>query len=450
VTRLPIRLRLTAAFAVAFVVVLIGAAAFVYTRLDSDLTETVDDGLSTRSAAVAAGNAAAAAPVEAEDGFAQVISPDGAVIDSAGGVRGTALSAAELERALAGTIVFEREVEGIAGEARVLARPGPGGDSVIAVGQSVEDREETLASVLASFAIGGTIALALASLIGYALATAGLAPVEAMRRRAGEVSLADSDELLPLPAANDEIRRLGETLNEMLERLRESFERERQFVADAAHELRTPIAVVRAELDAAVRAPDAGPRARESLGQALAECDRLAALADDLLVLARAADGALPVRHERLDAAAELDATQVRFAERAAAADRTLRVEAPAGLELHADPLRLRQALGNLVDNALRHGRGDVVLRASGDRDLVEIAVSDQGDGFGEGVAESAFERFTRGDEARSGGGAGLGLAIVRTIAEAHGGTAVIADPGRGRVLIRLPARSQGGLSIGS
>ena len=123
-----------------------------------------------------------------------------------------------------------------------------------------------------------------------------------------------------------------------------------------------------------------------------------------------------------------------------------LRVDAPAGLELDADPLRLRQALGNLVDNALRHGQGEVILRARRDDGAVELEVADEGGGFGDAVAESAFERFTRGDEARSGGGAGLGLAIVKTIAEAHGGSAEIADPGDGSVRIRFPERSQGDL----
>ena len=334
------------------------------------------------------------------------------------------LTAAELERALREPYTFERAVEGVEENARIIA--GPIGQSGVpearayAIGRSTEDREEILADVVASFAIGGPAAVLIASLLGLALAGSALRPMEAMRRRAAGVSLEPDDPLLPLPEANDEVRRLGETLNEMLERLRTAFERERRFVADAAHELRTPIAVVRAELDAAVRAPDAGPLARESLGQALAECDRLAALADDLLVLARAADGALPVRLEALDAAAELRAPGC-ASPAAAAGGRALRVDAPAGLELDADPLRLRQALGNLVDNALRHGDGEVILRARRDDGAVELEVADEGAGFGDAVAGRAFERFTRGDEARSGGGAGLGLAIVRTIADAHG-----------------------------
>lgn len=138
---------------------------------------------------------------------------------------------------------------GIEGDVRILFGPAdePQPGLVVAVGQSLDDRDETLAGVVASFAIGGPIAVILASLLGYLLAATGLRPVEAMRRRATEVSLDRADDRLPLPAARDEIHRLGETLNEMLERLRGSYERERRFVADASHELRTPVAVIKTE-----------------------------------------------------------------------------------------------------------------------------------------------------------------------------------------------------------
>ena len=442
--RLPIRVRLTAAFALAMIAVLVGAAAFVYSRLDSDLTETVDEGLTGRAAAVASADADAGAPVEAEEGFAQVIAPDGRLLDSAGGAADPVLSEAEIERASAAPIVVERQVPGVAGEARVLARPDAG--AVIAVGQSLEDRDETLASVLASFAIGGTIAVVLASLIGYALATAGLRPVEAMRRRAGQVSLDRSGELLPLPAARDEVRRLGETLNEMLERLRASFERERRLVADASHELRTPIAIIRAELDGALRAGDCGPEARAALVRAIEECDRLAQLAEDLLVIARIAEGGLPVSPEPLDVTDLLEATRARFAGRAAEHGREIRIASGPGLVLDADPLRLRQALGNLVDNALRHGEGEIVLGAAERDGAIDIDVSDAGPGFDPTVVGRAFERFTRGDESRTTGGAGLGLTLVRAIAQAHGANAEIV-PGRPTtVRMRFP-RSQEPLS---
>ncbi len=454
-SRIPIRLRLAIISAVATTAVLAGASVFVYERLDSDLTETLDEALESSAVVIttAPGERAvtAAAPADGDDGFAQIYDVDGRVAQSRGANLAAILSAAELRRAEQETFTVEREIDGVDGVTRVLAGPidgaAPSNAVAFAVGRSAEDRDETLADLVAAFAVGGPVAVLIASLIGVALARSALGPIESMRARAEEISLEPGEPLLPLPRAEDEVRRLGETLNEMLERLRASFERERRFVADAAHELRTPIAVIHAELDAAGRAPDLGPLARESMTQALAECDRLAALAEDLLVLARAADGALAVRIARLDAAVELDSARVRFAERAAAAGRAIRVDVRPGLTVDADPLRLRQTLGNLVDNALRHGQGTIVLSGRPVGDATEIEVSDEGPGFAEDMADSAFERFTRGDEARSGGGAGLGLAIVRTIAEAHAGTAEIGERGHGSVRIRFPARSQGDLS---
>jgi two-component system OmpR family sensor kinase len=207
VSRLPIRVRLTATFAVAMLVVLAGAGLFVYLRLKSDLDESVTAGLHTRADAVlASGSAAAGAPGEGEEGFAQLLRPDGSVVGLSGGIRGAALDRAELRRAAGGEqILVERRLSGIVGKARVLAR-GAGGE-VVAVGQSLQDRDDTLANLAASFAIGGPVAVLLASLLGYALASAGLRPVEAMRQQAEQVSLAGAGDSLPLPAAHDEIRR---------------------------------------------------------------------------------------------------------------------------------------------------------------------------------------------------------------------------------------------------
>ena len=195
-------------------------------------------------------------------------------------------------------------------------------------------------------------------------------------------------------------------------------------MADASHELRTPLAVIRAELDAALRSGDAGPQAREALVAAIAECDRLAQLADDLLVIARTTDGRLALRTEALDARALLEGVGTRFLDRAAGHGRVISVEVDGDVRVDGDPLRLRQALGNLIDNALRHGAGTVALSAHPAEGGVALEVADEGSGFTEAFAGRAFERFARGDEARSAGGAGLGLAIVRAIAEAHGGRA--------------------------
>jgi two-component system, OmpR family, sensor kinase len=448
VSRLPVRVRLTAAFALAMVLVLVAAGLFVYVRLKDDLDESVDAGLEARAAAVAgSGDASAGAPEEADEGFAQVLNRSGEVLDEAGGASVPVLSAAERSRAGAGgTVQVERDVPGVEGTVRVVAGPvtaEPGAASdldVFAVGQSLEDRDETLSGVIASFAVGGPVAVLLASILGYLLASAGLRPVEAMRRRAREVSLAHDGERLPLPAAHDEVHRLGETLNEMLDRLRRSFERERRFVADASHELRTPVAVIRAELDAALRAGGHEEQVRAALVAALEECDHLAQLADDLLVVARAAGGELPMSREEIEVRPLLEGVRDRFSDRARQHGRELRVEGGDGLRIEADDLRLRQALGNLVDNALRHGSGDVVLRAwpSEMNGGVEVEVTDGGPGFSPDLAGRAFERFARGDAARTRGGTGLGLAIVRSIAEAHGGRAEIVTDGHRGAAVRL------------
>ena len=324
-SRVPIRVRLTAAFALAMALVLAGAGLFVYVRLKSDLDESVTAGLAARAAAVLAANSSAAgAAGDSEEGFAQRLAPDGRVLDSAGGVRGEVLSRAELRRVAAGEpLLVERDLPGVEATARVLARAN--GSELVVVGQSLDDRDETLGNLVASFAIGGPVAVVVASLLGYALAAAGLRPVEAMRRRAQDVSLSRRNEKLPLPAAHDEIRRLGQTLNEMLDRLRRSFERERRFVADASHELRTPLAVIKTELEGALRAGNHDPQVREALLACLEECDHLTQLAEDLLIIARAGDGKLPIRPEPLELRALLDRVAARFADRAHQRGRTSR-----------------------------------------------------------------------------------------------------------------------------
>ena len=349
------------------------------------------------------------------------------------------LSAAELRRARSGErSLVERHVPGIEGTARVLARAGRGAQIVV-VGQSLQDRDDTLDSLVRSFAVGGPIAILLASLLGYALAAAGLRPVEAMRRRAREVSLSRADERLPLPAARDEIRRLGETLNEMLDRLSRSFERERRFVADASHELRTPVAVIKAELEGALRAGGHAPQVREALVASVEECDHLAQLAEDLLILARSSEGQLPVQPEPLALREQLERVARRFGDRAAERGRGITVDAGDEPSVYADELRLRQALGNLVDNALRYGQGEIVLRARRAGPGLALEVADQGEGFAAGFAERAFERFARDELTRTREGAGLGLSIVRAIAEAHGGHAEVVGGAGATVRIWLP-----------
>ena len=443
-SRLPIRVRLTAAFGAAMLVMLAGAFLFVYLRLEADLDDRIDATLRSRARALQQGSRpirlTGIALEDAEESFVQILGLDGHVRSARGRVRGPALRRTDVERAARSQITVERNLRGIDGTARILSRPAVGDDAVLVVGQSLIDRNDALSSVVWSFTAGGAIAIFLASGVGYLLASAGLGPVEAMRRRAREVSLTQADEGLPLPAAHDEIRRLGETLNEMLARLRDAFERESRFVADASHELRTPIAVIKTELEGAMRSPDAGPSVRISLHAAIEECDRLAQLAEDLLVIVKAGDGRLPMRLETVEVGTVLWGVRDRFVDRADARGRAILIECAPGLMVHADPIRLRQAIGNLVDNALRHGDGAVMVQARPATTGIEIAVSDEGPGFADDVVARAFERFARGDRARGGGGAGLGLAIVQTIADAHHGHAAIVE-NAATVALWLPDR---------
>src|SRR6185295_2672859 len=220
----------------------------------------------------------------------------------------------------------------------------------------------------------------------------------------------------PLPAAHDEVHRLGETLNEMLERLDAGLEHERRFAADASHELRTPLALLKAELELALRQPRTAGELEEALRSASAETDRLVQLAEDLLLVSRADQGRLPIRREELDVDELMSSTAGRFQHRAADEGRPIRVQTTNGLVLRGDSARLGQALANLVDNALRYGAGTIELVAR-DRDgTVELHVTDEGEGLAADFLPHAFERFSRHDEARGRAGTGLGLAIVDAI----------------------------------
>ena len=438
-SRVPIRLRLTAGFALAMLVLLAASALFLHLRLANDLDESIDASLESRShdlaslAGRASLNPLAGGPDD-DESFAAVFTRDGRVVAGSGAARGTRLTPEEVRRAAGRPLTVERHVTGIEGTARMHARPAVDRDYVVVAGTTLEERDETLSGQLASFAVSGPIAILLASLAGYVLAGLGLRPVEAMRARAERVSLEHAGEPLPLPEAHDEIRRLGETLNAMLARLRASFERERRFVADASHELRTPLAVLKTELEAALRGDPADPDTREGLTAALEEVDHLVQLADDLLLLARAGEGRLTVAPEDVDVRELLERACERFEDRARGLGRAIVVQAPPDLRARLDPLRMRQALGNLVDNALRHGAGTVTLAAS--PGLV-VEVRDEGEGIPADV--EPFERFTRGSTSRE-GGSGLGLAIVREIARAHGGEAELV-PGRAGVRLSLPSQ---------
>jgi two-component system, OmpR family, sensor kinase len=452
--RLPIRARLTLAFAAAMALVLAATGAFVYLRMSDELETTVDTGLRSRGGDVAAlvqqeseglTESGRSPLTERGENLAQVLSPSGRVLDGTPRYRSRPLlTRAELRRAARHTIFVERRrVRGLDAPVRLLATPvrAEGRPTVAVVGALLDDRDEALHRLLVLLAIGGPVALLLASLAGYGVAAAALRPVETMRREAAEVSVTEPGRRLPVPPARDEIGRLGATLNEMLARLEAAFERERGFVSDASHELRTPLSILRTELELALRQGRTEAELKAALRSAAEETDRLNQLAEDLLVLARSDQGELPLRTEEVATGELLERAGERYASRASGSGRAIRVEPDGELRILADRPRLEQALTNLVENALRHGRGDVVLSAEEQSGVVELHVRDEGEGFPTSFLPTAFERFTRADPARSRGGAGLGLAIVAAIATAHGGEAAARNrpEGGADAWIRLP-----------
>jgi two-component system OmpR family sensor kinase len=439
-SRLPIRWRLTLTFASVMAVVLVLVGVFLYIRLGDALDERIADSLESRLAALAQTLDPSDPVASGEEGVAQVLATDGSVVDgSATAPLDSILTAAELERARSAVIRFDRSGQRF--------RAAQVGDRVVVVGEPLDDRDEALDALLTQLLIALPLALLVASGIGYLVAAAALRPVEVMRARAAGITPDTPERRLPLPPARDEVYRLGETLNEMLERLDAGLERERRFVADASHELRTPLAILKAELELALRQPRTPRELESALRSAAEETDRLVRLAEDLLLVARSDRGALQLRWASVGVDDVLAAAAARFGAKAASRQRDIEVEDELGLEVDGDRLQLDRALDNLVENALRHGDGTVRLAAVQAGGQLELHVTDEGGGFPTEFLPVALERFARADDARGDGGTGLGLAIAEAIAKAHGGAvhATNRAGGGADVWIALPARLNAG-----
>jgi|HubBroStandDraft_3_1064219.scaffolds.fasta_scaffold14269_3 two-component system OmpR family sensor kinase len=309
-------------------------------------------------------------------------------------------------------------------------------------GVSLDESSRTLGGVTDSLLTGGVAFLILAGIGAYWLARAALAPVERMRREAAALSGTDTKSTLQVPRTHDEIAALAVTMNDLLVRLRTALARQRAFAADASHELRTPFAVLAGELELASRPGRSKAELAAAVCIAGEEVTRLARITDDLLLLARGDENKLVIQPEPADIGALLAQSAERAGRRAATAGVACRVAAPAGLVAAVDPGRIRQAVDNLVDNALRFApRGtDIVLSAGQARGALLIEVRDNGPGFPPDFLPHAFERFRRPDRdrARGEGGAGLGLAIVQAIALAHGGQVSAGNRPGGGAVVRL------------
>jgi signal transduction histidine kinase len=454
ISMLPsLRVKLTLAFAAAMAVLLTGLGLFIYARFETSLDQSLNQGLRSRADDVRAlvnqadtglADSGGARLSSTGAAFAQVLTPGGKVLDQTPGVaRRPILGAGELARARQRPILTTTSIGGAAGSVRVLATPVRAQDRpvLVVVAASLQSRAAALKDLRDLMLLGGPVALALASLLGYGASALALRSVERMRRQATRLSLAEPGGRLPVPAAHDEMQRLALTLNEMLDRNDVAFAQERRFVADASHELRSPLAILKMELEDALNGHKSEGELRSALVSADAETDRISHLARDLLTLAQADEGRIRIEPGPIRASEAFERVRQRFAQRASSQGRTLLASAPDEITIHADPLRVEQALSNLIDNALRHGEGTIVLSAHRHHGFVDLRVSDAGPGFPEDYLDVAFERFSRPDVGRTTEGTGLGLSIVSSIARAHGGEARATNVGGGgaSVWITLP-----------
>lgn len=330
---------------------------------------------------------------------------------------------------------------------RVLARPVRRGGAVLAVLASTRAEDVLRAHARAALAMAVGVALLIAVVPGTLLVRRSLAPIAEMTRQASRIGAARLDERLPVANPRDELGVLARVFNDLLDRLQAAFARQRRFMAEAAHELRTPVAVVRAEVELALAAERSPAAYRDALAVVAGEAERLGRMVDDLLTISRAEAGEYPLRTGPMDLAA-VAAGEVR-ALRALADARGVALEGRTDrpVPMEGDAALLGRMLRNLVENAVKHGRaGDTVRVETGrEEDACVVRVADTGPGIPEEARERIWEPFHRGEAARAGegqGGAGLGLPIARWIAEAHGGTLRIASTGPAGTVFeaRLPA----------
>jgi signal transduction histidine kinase len=435
--------RLALLFALGATVLVSATSGLVYARLHSELQGAINEGLSGRADDIGAEVRTGRVALPQEESFAQILSPTGTVIDnSTTRPVGPVLSRAELDRALRGDVLIDRALPhtpGLGHDARFLARPvpGPDGPVVIVVGASLDAVVRGRHALFLALAVAGPTLVGLLAAGAWLLASAALHPVERMAEEADAISLAEPGRRLPQPGGDDEITHLARTLNAMLERIEASFARERAFLDDASHELRTPVSILKGELELALLHDSDPAETRRALRSALEEAERLSRLAEDLLVLAREAVGRLPLHRQPCDL-------------RELAADAALRLGLAAPVSYPGspavlaavDPARFDQVLANLLTNARRFARHQVQVEVDRAGGQAVVTVADDGPGFPPGLLTTAFDRFTRADSARhrqDDGGAGLGLAIAAALVRAHGGT-IDADngPPLGGAVVRI------------
>jgi signal transduction histidine kinase len=452
-----VRARTTLLAALVVGLALAAGAAWLLLTLRQSLEQSGDGVARVRARDLATlASAGALPPVIAtlgEDDIAQVVDSSGTVIAASAGPVGPGSQAAIATFAPSGDELLVRTVSGVPdGSDRedyrvwALRAQSPRGPVTVYVGTSLESVDEAIAALAGALAVGLPLLLALLALITWLLLGRALRPVEAIRAEVAEISARALDRRVPAPPTADEIGRLARTMNAMLDRLQSASERQRVFVADASHELQSPLAAFRAQLEIALAHP-AHADWPATASRLLADSRLLERLVRDLLFLARTDEpGAAPPRQRGL---LDLDDIVLDEAARLRASTH-VRVDTS---RVSAAPLRgsrdeLTRLTRNLLENAERHARTTVRIQLASSDHAVRLVVADDGPGIPASQREVIFDRFARLGDARDRdhGGAGLGLAIVKSIVDRHGGTVSVADSpagqGGARFVVDLPAGS--------
>ena len=450
---MPLRLRIAAAVAIAMTIVLVAVGWLLYARERAALEGGLDDELQARVDAVAPyihrnprlARIPEALRLDPEEGFIQVLTPRGAVVDTFPEVHRNTLrlSSADLREARGDGLETTRMLPGI-GATRVVVSPLERGQRhyLLVAAASFSDIDEALSSLTRVLLVALPIGIAGTTLVGWLLAGLALRPVERMRRETEDIAQEELGRRLQVPTTGDELARLATTMNSMLDRVESAVEHERRLVDLTSHELRTPLGVARAEASLALARRRSRAELEEGMQVVARQLDWMSRLSDDLLVLARSQRGQVPVRRTPVDLRAVLEGCCEAWLARAAARGIGLTLTAADGVVVEVDPDRLGQAVGNLLDNALRHtpAGGSVHIVATVDGPQLRVVVEDSGPGFDAGVLADAFQPYVRGNGDATGSGAGLGLAIVQAVAESHGGGATAENlPGGGaRVTVTM------------
>ena len=478
--RRSLRARLTLTAAAGLAVSLAGVAILLMGTLSITLNRGLDNSARQTAREVAAlvdaNRLPDPVPVAAGTAVVQVINAQGRIVAASPGTDRLVpllpvAEALQTGRTQSGVLLDGRPY-GLPESLRVVAVPGRRGETVIAA-VSYDAVSDSLATVSHALLIGTPALLLLMIYVSWLITGSTLRPITALRRGAEQITATGVPRGLPVPEARDEVHSLAVTLNDMLSRLEAAQQRQRQFVSDTAHELRSPIASIRAQLEVALDHPGS-QEWEQTARDVLTDTMRLSQLAEDLLVLARleeraglargggglapggpaqggggqvqggggpAQGGGARAAGGTVDLAGLVTGTAGRYAQ----ARVPVSASAPEPCPVAGDADALRRMLVNLIDNAVRYARGQVTVAAAAADGSILVTVTDDGPGIAACDQERAFERFTTLDGARARrdgdtSGAGLGLAIVRATAHAHGGTTWLEDAGPGlRVVVRLP-----------